>query len=313
MTAMEDFYPAFLHYAVAMRLFEDTCRQLLNFQGSLEERNQIVDETARLALCVGDNIDDVESLLAPAAEEVAGDPVLSEALSLISNTIREDRARADSYSRWVTLKRIGGYDRAPRRPQVANPFWPLVQDSEDDSSSQPYDDFGEGEETEDDSEDGGTKGPEREAVMPRKPEDDGPEEDCDEEPEDDSEDDSEDDGPEDREVPCAEPEGEDDPDGDEDVDCDFDSKDSKAGRFFFDDDEDVDCGERTENEDLSNPLVKESHQIMSENATRRHPVGPAHRMEIRGAPVTARRPVARTPFRRMVRRRWLSRSCSPLR
>ncbi len=53
--------------------------------------------------------------------EDGGSDVLK-ALSLIANNLKEDRAGANSYSNYITCRRIGNRTRIPRRPQVANPF-----------------------------------------------------------------------------------------------------------------------------------------------------------------------------------------------
>lgn len=131
MTPLDEFYESYLHYTVAQRLFEDTCRQLIGFKGSIDERQQLVDETLRLAICVSDNIDDTESMIPDVLEYLHsknGDPDIVHAISLITNNLKEDRARANSYSNFVTYRRIGNCTRKPRRPQVANPFMPIVDD-----------------------------------------------------------------------------------------------------------------------------------------------------------------------------------------
>ena len=133
MTVLDEFYSSYLHYTVAQRLFEDTCRQLLTFKGSLEERQAMVDETLRLSMCVTDNIDETEGLIADTIEYIQsedGDADLLEALSLITNNLKEDRARANSYGNYITYRRIGNRTRKPRKPQVANPFVPLVEEEE---------------------------------------------------------------------------------------------------------------------------------------------------------------------------------------
>ncbi len=134
MTA-EEFYPAYLHYSVALRLFEDTCRQLRDCSGTVEERQALVDETLRLAVCVSDRIDEVEDM-APGVlsdlEESGEDEALAEAIPLIINQAAEDRRRVEAYTKFVTSRRIGQYDRLPRRPKVANPFLFVVGDGGDD-------------------------------------------------------------------------------------------------------------------------------------------------------------------------------------
>ena len=99
MTVLDEFYAGYLHYTVAFRLWTDTCRQLADCKGTLDERQALVDETLRLSMCVADNIDEVESLIADTLEyiqsEDTGDPDLLGAISLITNNLKEDRARAD--------------------------------------------------------------------------------------------------------------------------------------------------------------------------------------------------------------------------
>ena len=126
MTILDEFYAGYLHYTVAFRLWTDTCRQLADCKGTLDERQALVDETLRLSMCVADNIDEVESLIADTLEyiqsEDIGDPDLLGAISLITNNLKEDRARADDYTRFVMRRRSGGKEKRPRRPQIANPF-----------------------------------------------------------------------------------------------------------------------------------------------------------------------------------------------
>ncbi len=147
MTVLDEFYAGYLHYTVAFRLWTDTCRQLADCKGTLEERQALVDETLRLSMCVADNIDDVESLIADTLEyiqsEETGDPDLLEALSLITNNLREDRARADDYTRFVMRRRSGGKEKRPRRPQIANPFVyvPAYEDSISEEGSDPGEGF----------------------------------------------------------------------------------------------------------------------------------------------------------------------------
>lgn len=68
MTVPDEFYASYLHYTVAFRLWTDTCRQLSQCRGTLEERQALVDETLRLSMCVADNIDDTESPIADTLE-----------------------------------------------------------------------------------------------------------------------------------------------------------------------------------------------------------------------------------------------------
>ena len=127
---LDEFYESYLHYTVSQRLFEDRCRQLIGFKGDVEARQALVDETLRLAICVSDNIDDTEGMIPDVLDHLRdnGDPDLMKAISYIANNLKEDRARANSYSSFVTYRRIGNRTRKPRRPQVANPFVPLVDD-----------------------------------------------------------------------------------------------------------------------------------------------------------------------------------------
>ena len=126
MTVLEEFYAGYLHYTVAFRLWTDTCRQLADCKGSMDERQALADETLRLSMCVADNIDEVESLIGDTLEYLQSsgdpDPDLLEAISLITNNLKEDRARADDYTRFVMRRRSGGREKRPRKPQVANPF-----------------------------------------------------------------------------------------------------------------------------------------------------------------------------------------------
>lgn len=134
MTVLDEFYESHLHYSVSQRLFEDRCRQLMGFKGNVDERQALVDETLRLAICVSDNIDDTEGLIPDVLDhlrDTGGDPDLVQAISFIANNLNEDRARANSYSNFVTYRRIGNRTRKPRRPQVANPFIPIVEDDDD--------------------------------------------------------------------------------------------------------------------------------------------------------------------------------------
>lgn len=153
MTVLDEFFESYLHYSVAQRLFEDTCRQLTQCKGTVDERQALVDETLRLATCVSDNIDDTESLIADTIEYLqseGGDPDLLEAMSYITNNLKEDRARADNYSLFVTARRAGNTTRKPRRPQVANPFVYVPDD-------EPQEEEAEEEPDSDVTEDGGTE------------------------------------------------------------------------------------------------------------------------------------------------------------
>lgn len=131
MTVLDEFYVSHLHYSVSQRLFEDRCRQLVGFKGNVDERQALVDETLRLAICVSDNIDDTEGMIPDVLDHLhdnGGDSDLIQAISFIANNLKEDRARANSYSNFVTYRRIGNRTRKPRKPQVANPFIPIIED-----------------------------------------------------------------------------------------------------------------------------------------------------------------------------------------
>lgn len=134
MTVLDEFFDSYLHYSVSQRLFEDRCRQLTECRGSVEERQALVDETLRLATCVSGNANDTESLIADTVEFIqnnGGDPDLLEAISLITNNLKEDRERADDYNISVSGLRIGNTARRPRRPQVANPFVYVPEEESD--------------------------------------------------------------------------------------------------------------------------------------------------------------------------------------
>lgn len=143
MTVLDEFYAGYLHYTVAFRLWTDTCRQLADCKGSLDERQALVDETLRLSMCVADNIDEVESLIADTLEyiqsEDTGDPDLLGAISLITNNLKEDRARADDYTRFVMRRRSGGKEKRPRRPQIANPFVYVPQEESEEEPEENID------------------------------------------------------------------------------------------------------------------------------------------------------------------------------
>lgn len=139
MTVLDEFFDAYLHYTVSQRLFEDRCRQLMECRGSVEERQALVDETLRLATCVSGNANDTESFIADTVEFIqnnGGDPDLLEAISLITNNLKEDRARADDYNISVSGLRIGNTARRPRRPQVANPFVYIPQEEPEEDSEE---------------------------------------------------------------------------------------------------------------------------------------------------------------------------------
>lgn len=126
MSVLDDFYIAHFHYSVALRLWMDTCRQLATCKGSLAERQALVDETVRLGYAVGDMVDDVESLIPDTLEYIQSsdnaDPDILDAISLVTNNLKEDRARADDYVKYVSRRRVEGTEKQPRKPQIANPF-----------------------------------------------------------------------------------------------------------------------------------------------------------------------------------------------
>lgn len=151
MSAVGDFMTAYLHYTVNQRLFEDTCRQLRDYKGEYEGRKQLVGETLRLASAVSDLADAVENSLTGALSFIrkhgSADPDLPDALPLIANNVKEDRARASAYMMFVASKRYGGSVAAARKPMVANPFVfdesddsELYSEWEDDDSPEPWED-----------------------------------------------------------------------------------------------------------------------------------------------------------------------------
>ena len=135
MSAVGDFLTAHLHYTVNQRLFEDTCRQLRDYKGDDEGREKLIEETLRLATAVSDLTDSVENSLPAALAYIkkhgSPDPDMADALQLIANNVKEDRARATAYAMFVTSKKYGGPARAARKPMVANPFV-FIDESEDD-------------------------------------------------------------------------------------------------------------------------------------------------------------------------------------
>lgn len=137
MSAVGDFLTAHLHYTVNQRLFEDTCRQLRDYKGDDDGREKLIEETLRLATAVSDLTDSVENSLPAALAYIkkhgSPDPDMADALQLIANNVKEDRARATAYAMFVTSKKYGGPARAARKPMVANPFV-----FSDDTESDPY-------------------------------------------------------------------------------------------------------------------------------------------------------------------------------
>lgn len=166
MSAVGDFLTAHLHYTVNQRLFEDTCRQLRDYKGDDNGREKLIAETLRLATAVSDLTDSVENCLPAASAYIkkhgSPDPDMADALQLIANNVKEDRARATAYAMFVTSKKYGGPARAARKPMVANPFvfsdevetdlYPSEWE-EDDGTKEPWED-----EPETDSEDSEDEG-----------------------------------------------------------------------------------------------------------------------------------------------------------
>lgn len=164
MSAVGDFLTAHLHYTVNQRLFEDTCRQLRDYKGDDDGREKLIAETLRLATAVSDLTDSVENSLPAALAYIkkhgSPDPDMADALQLIANNVKEDRARATAYAMFVTSKKYGGPARAARKPMVANPFvfsdeaetdlYPSEWE-EDDGTKEPWEDE-EGESGEDEPE-----------------------------------------------------------------------------------------------------------------------------------------------------------------
>lgn len=156
MSAVGEFMMAYFHYTINQRLFEDTCRQLRDYKGEYEGKKQLVKETLRLARAVSDLADTVENAIPPAVEQIrkhgSSDPFLANAIPLISNNVKEDRARASAYTMFVASKKYGGSVACARKPMVANPFVfdesddsDLYPDMKDDDSPEPWEDtFGTG-------------------------------------------------------------------------------------------------------------------------------------------------------------------------
>ena len=137
MTIVDDFLNLYFRFAVGQRAFEDVCRQMAECTGDINERQQLVDESCRLAIYVSDTSEELESLSMELInelqdEEDRDDDFLND-VALCVNQVIEDRARANSYTNQVTYLRIGGTPRKPRMPRVANPFVPLVQEQADPS------------------------------------------------------------------------------------------------------------------------------------------------------------------------------------
>lgn len=137
MTIVDDFLNLYFRFAVGQRAFEDVCRQMAECTGDINERQQLVDESCRLAIYVSDTSEELESLSMDLInelqdEEDRDDDFLND-VALCVNQVIEDRARANSYTNQVTYLRIGGTPRKPRMPRVANPFVPLVQEQADPS------------------------------------------------------------------------------------------------------------------------------------------------------------------------------------
>lgn len=279
MNPLERFMHAYLHCTVTQRLFEDTCRQLRDCEGTAERR-ALVDETLRLAMAVSELTEDVEALLPGArfyaARHGDGDDDLVDAFELIANSIEEDRARATSFAMFLTARRMGD-SRRPRPPQVANPMrFARAEDVREDEEATEEEDVSE-EET-----------------------DDAPEEDSDGENDAESDDDEDDSG-------CRENEGPDD-EGSSDSECleedeeEDDSDDeephqSAYRRRLMIEEENSRADDPFifyEKEPKGNPLVEESNRIAV--GQRRGSVSPEEMDEMR---------------RRMEESRWTSRPSSP--
>lgn len=138
---VSDFLQAYFRYSVGQRAFEDICRQMVECVGDLEERQQLVDESCRLAIFVSDCSEELEEisihLINELQDEEDRDDDFLNDVALSINQVIEDRARANSYTNQVTYLRIGGTPRKPRRPRVANPFIPIIVDDE----QTPIDDY----------------------------------------------------------------------------------------------------------------------------------------------------------------------------
>lgn len=131
MTALSEFLVSYLHYGVSQRLFCDRCRQLIGFEGKEEEKQALIDETLRLSVCVSDNAGILEGTIPGLMEYLQNegdDDGLTGTVPFIINFLTEDRERARTYCDRVTRIRIGMDSGPVRRPQVANPFIPPVQE-----------------------------------------------------------------------------------------------------------------------------------------------------------------------------------------
>ncbi len=202
MSAVGDFLTAHLHYTVNQRLFEDTCRQLRDYKGDDAGREKLIEETLRLATAVSDLTDSVENCLPGALAYIkkhgSPDPDMADALQLIANNVKEDRARATAYAMFVTSKKYGGPARAARKPMVANPFVFSDEPEPDPFPSEWDEDDGTKEPWEDDEEESGEDEPETASDESEEPEE--PEEEPIEDSEDeDAEEDSDEEEPEDDE------------------------------------------------------------------------------------------------------------------
>lgn len=222
MSAVGDFLTAHLHYTVNQRLFEDTCRQLRDYKGDDDGRKKLIEETMRLAVLVSDTIDAVETALPGAMAYIkkhgTPDPNLQDAILLISNNVKEDRARASAYAMFVTAKKYGGPARAARKPMVANPF---ILGSESQGTT----------EEDDDSKDSWDE----EEVDATDSEDESKDES--EEPDDESSDDSHEDAGDDSDDDSEDDPGDDESGFDSDDDSDDDDSDGYSDDGIPDDDE----------------------------------------------------------------------------
>lgn len=279
MNPLERFMHAYLHCTVTQRLFEDTCRQLRDCEGTAERR-ALVDETLRLAMAVSELTEDVEALLPGARSYAArhgdGDDDLVDAFELIANSIEEDRARATSFAMFLTARRMGD-SRRPRPPQVANPMrFARAEDVREDEEATEEEDVSEEEESD---EEDAESDEENDAESEEEEDDSGCREN--EGPGDEGSSDSE----------CSEEDGEEDDSDDEEPHQSayrrrlmIEEENSRADDpFIF-----------YEKEPKGNPLVEESNRIAV--GQRRGSVSPEEMDEMR---------------RRMEESRWTSRPSSP--
>ncbi len=131
MSAIDAFYEAYTWYAIVMRVFEDSCRRLMDAPADHDERKALVDESLESAMEVSDAVADAEDTLPDAMEEAGGDQALVRLLTLAADILKEDGARAASYANAVTSLRMGRSARKVRSPRpIANPFAGLGESQE---------------------------------------------------------------------------------------------------------------------------------------------------------------------------------------